>query len=603
MVPDRVLPRLAAAAIVVIAGFQPAGARAALPTSTELRYYGSTARIRGFDPVTSNDTTSSHAVSTVYEGLYEYEYLIRPYAVRPLLAETMPEVSADGLTYIIRIKKGVHFADDPCFPGGKGRELTAEDFVFSWKRIADVNNRPTCYWIFEGRFVGLDKFHEESTHGHVNYDELVAGLQALDRYTLQIKLTEPYPQLIWVLTMSYTFAVPREAVEYYGEEFLNHPVGTGPYIIGDWKFRNYRIEYVRNPTYHGDAYPTRGEPDDRQKGLLDDAGKPVPFVDNVTLNVVSDPSTEWLMFLSGRLAAAGISRDNFDAVMTPQHELTTELKARGIRLEKAPQLYTLYLGFNMDDPVVGDSPDLETALRHKKLRQALAYSIDIDKWVRFWNDRQIPATGPIPPNMEGFDPKKPRPYSFDLKRARQWLAEAGYPDGRDPKTGNRLVLTVEWPNASDPEERQSIDLLASFFDAIGVEMRPSYNNWPEFLKKMERRQCQMFRLGWVADYPDAENFLQLFYSKSASPGPNNANYTNPVFDRLFERSHRMQDSPERTALYMKMADIVIEDSPWIFLTYPLAFGLEQPWLKNYKSHDFPYPFQKFYKTDPTLMKR
>jgi ABC-type transport system substrate-binding protein len=514
----------------------------------------------------------------------------------------MPEVSADGLTYTIRIKQGIHFADDPCFPGGKGRELVAEDFIYSWKRIADVRNRSTCFWIFEGRIVGFDEYHAKSTKGKVSYDEPVEGLKALDRYTLQIKLTQPYPQLVWVLTMSYTFAVPREAVEFYKAEFLNHPVGTGPYIVKDWKWRNYRIEYARNPTYHGDTYPTIGTPEDEAAGLLADAGKPAPFLDRIVQYVIADDSTEWLKFLNGDLAASGISRNNFDAVITAQKELTPELRARGIRLLKTPQLYITYVGFNMEDPVVGMSSDPAENERRRKLRQALAHAVDIEKWITFYNDRHIPATGPLPPNISGFDPSKKRPYPFDLKRARQLLAEAGYPDGRDPKTGKKLVLTIELPNASDPEERQSIELLASFFDAVGVHLQPSYNNWPEFLKKMERKQCQIYRLGWVADYPDGENFLTLFSSKSVSPGPNHSNYVNPGFDALYERARQMQDTPERTALYQEMANIVIEDSPWIFMTYPLSFGLFQPWLKNFKPHDFPYPFLKFYSVDLNRMK-
>jgi ABC-type transport system substrate-binding protein len=583
-------------------GFGAVPAFAVLPTSSQLHYFGATERIRGFDPVTSADTTSSRAVSTVYEGLYEYEYLLRPYTVRPLLAEGMPEISPDGLTYTIRVKKGIKFADDACFPDGKGRELTAEDFIYSWKRVADVNNHSTCFWIFEDHIVGLNEFHEKSAKGSANYDEPVEGIKAPDRYTIQIKLTKPFPQLIWILTMSYTFAVPREAVDYYHEEFLNHPVGTGPYIIQDWKWRNYGITYVKNPAYHGDTYPTRGTPEDKVAGLLDDAGRPAPILDEVTLNVISDPSTEWLMFLAGKIGSAGISRDNFDAVVTSQRELTPELKAKGIRLEKTPQLYTTYFGFNMEDPVVGMSKDPAENERHRKLRQALSCSIDIEKWIEFYNGRMISANGPIPPNMAGHDEHKPRPYAFDLKRGRQLMAEAGYPDGRDPKTGKRLVITLELGNASDPEARQSVDLLASFFDQIGVELKPSFNNWPEFLKKMERRQNQMFQLGWVADYPDAENFLTLFYSKSASPGPNHCNYSNPKFDELFDRARVMQDGPERTALYQQMADMVIADAPWIFMTYPLSFGLHQPWLKNFKPHDFPYPFMKFYKVDPTKMR-
>ncbi len=603
----RLPHHLIAAAVVAIEFLGSVGTpctRAAMvPAGTGERYFGGTDRIRGFDPITSADVPSAHAIYKVFEGLYEYEYLVRPYTARPMLAEGMPEVSRDGLAYTFHLKKGMMFADDPCFPGGKGREVTAADFIYSWKRVADVKTRSNCFWIFEGRVVGIDEYHKRSMDKGVTYDEPVKGFQAPDRYTIQVKLTQPYPQLIWILTMSYTFAVPREAVEYYGQEFLNHPVGTGPYIVGDWKWRNYRIVYQRNPTYHGDSYPTRGEPGDKEKGLLDDAGKPIPFIDQVTQYVISDSSTEWLLFLNGQLATAGISRDNFSAVITPQRELTPDLRKKGIRLEKAPELWTEYLGFNMEDPVVGTSKDPEVAARHKKLRQALAYTVDIDKWVEFYNQRMLAANDPIPPGMSGHDDTRPRPYAFNLEKARQLIAEAGYPNGIDPKTGRRLTLTIELRNASEPEERQSFDLLADFVNKIGVELKPSYNNWPEFLKKMERKQQQMFRLGWVADYPDAENYLQLFTTKSISPGPNHTNYSNPEFDSLYDRATIMQDSPERTELYKKLANMVIEDSPWILLAYPLSFGLEQPWLKNYKFHAFPYPNMKFYRTDPALMKQ
>jgi oligopeptide transport system substrate-binding protein len=294
---------------------------------------------------------------------------------------------------------------------------------------------------------------------------------------------------------------------------------------------------------------------------------------------------------------SGISRDNFSAVITPQRQLTPELQARGIRLRTAPELWTEYIGFNMEDPVVGMSKDPVQNERNRKLRQALAHTIDIEKWCEFYNQRHRPATSIIPPGIAGHDERRPRPYPFDLQKARQLLAEAGYPGGIDPKTGRRLALTLELRSAQEPEERQSFELLASFVRAIGVELRPSYNNWPEFLKKIERKQQQMFRLGWVADYPDAENFLQLFATKSISPGPNHTNYSNPEFDRLYDVATVMPDSPERTELYKKLADMVMEDCPWILLGYPLAFGLQQPWLLNYKFHAFPYANMKFYKVD------
>src|ERR1043166_3010909 len=176
MVYDRLLP------LLVAAGIAADCAIAVEPSSDEMRYFGSTSRIRGFDPVTSADVPSAHAIYKVYEGLYEYEYLVRPYTVRPMLAEGMPEISPDGLTYTFHIRKGVKFMDDPCFPDGKGRELTAEDFVYAWKRVADARTKTDCYWIFEGHIVGSDEFHRKSMSQQISYDEPIEGIQALDRY-------------------------------------------------------------------------------------------------------------------------------------------------------------------------------------------------------------------------------------------------------------------------------------------------------------------------------------------------------------------------------------------------------------------------------------
>jgi oligopeptide transport system substrate-binding protein len=580
-------------AVSLHAAFLVSGVLAALTPRIESQLLGTTDRIRGFDPVTASDVYSVAAINKVSEGLYEFEYLVRPYRVRPLLAAAMPEISQDRLTYTISIKKGVRFGDDPCFSGGKGRELTAEDFVYSWKRLADARNRSTRYFSLEGRIVGLDEFRAKSTREKVSYEEPVEGLQALDPHTLRIKLKAPYPQLSYVLTQTETFALPREAVEYYGAEFLNHPVGTGPFVLREWRWRNYRVEYARNPNYHGDTYPSEGEPGDKPNGLLDDAGKRLPLVERVTEYIIADDSTAWLKFLAGDLPMSAISRDNFSAVINQAHELTPELKARGIRLDRSPELATFYIGFNMEDAVVG---------RNRKLRQALACVVDHDTLVKFYNERVLPAKGILPPGLPGYDAAAPAAYPFDLSRAKRLLAEAGYADGRDPQTGRRLTLSFDLPQANDAQERQSTELLASFFAKIGVELRPTFNNWPEFLKKLERKQCQMYRLGWIIPYPDAINFFDLFYGPNEEPGPNDSNYKNPEFDALFEKARVMDDSPKRTELYRQMEARIIEDCPYIFLTHPLSYRLIQPWLKNYKYHDCPYPNTKFYKVDPALMK-
>jgi ABC-type transport system substrate-binding protein len=552
--------------------------------------YGPTSRIKGFDPVRSGDVPSSTAIARIYEGLLEYSYLDRPYRLQPMLAAAMPVVSEDGLVYTFRLRQGIFFQDDPCFPGGKGRELTAEDFVYSIKRVADLKNASSGYWAFNRRVQGLDEFRAASAGSTpTNYDAPVEGLRAPDRYTLEIRLTEPYPQLLWVLAMHYAFAVPREAVEFYGAEFVRHPVGTGPYVLSSWE-TNYRIEFIRNPkwaeTGRIELYPSEGTAEARAAGLLEDAGKPLPFVDRIVQYMVDDPATTWMMFLAGQFSYSAISRDNWDAVITPDRDLTENLNQQGVQLLSGPTLDLYYLGFNLDDPVVG---------KNKTLRQALSCAFDPGQLVTYYNGRVTPVYGPLPKPLAGFRPA-PTAYSFDLEKARQLLAEAGYPGGIDPATGRRLELTLELGGAT-ADTRQMVELMAGMFDRIGVVLKASYNNWPAFLDKMDRRQAQMFQLGWVADYPDAENFMQLFCSANASPGPNHANYSNPEFDRLYERLRTLQAGPEKDRLCEQMADLVIEDCPWIFLYQPMDFAVVHHWLKNYSLHDFPYTMVKYRRVD------
>ena len=555
--------------------------------------YGQTSRIEGFDPAKSGDVASSMVIARMYEGLLQYSYLDRPYKVQPLLAEAMPEVSEDGLTYTFKIRQGIFFQDDACFPGDKGRALTAEDFVYSIKRVADVKNASSGYWAFNGRIVGLDEFRA-STEGTepTDYDAVVDGLRALDERTLQIKLTGPYPQLLWILAMHYSYAVPREAVEFYGDNFVNHPVGTGPFVLHKWK-RNYRIEFVRNPkwaaTGRQEFYPTVGSEEDRAAGLLNDAGKPVPFLDRIVQYVVDDAATQWMMFLAGQFSFSGISRDNWDVVITPDKGLVDDMKEQGIELITNPTLDLFYIGFNMDDPVVG---------KNKKLRQALSCAYNPEVMVKYYNGRITPVYGPVPNPLAGFKPE-PTAYSYNPEKGKQLLAEAGYPDGIDPETGRRLELTIELGGAT-ADVRQRMDLLIDMFDRIGVVLKASYNNWPTFLDKMDRRQAQLFQLGWVADYPDPENFLQLFHSDNVSPGPNHTNYINPEFDELYNTMRVLLPGEEKDRLCEQMADMVVEDCPWIFMHQPMSYALVHNWLENYKPHAFPYGMTKSRRADNRL---
>ena len=542
-----------------------------------------TARIAGFDPAQAADEATILAVGKLYEGLYQYDYWTRPYRVVPLLADGMPSVSPDGLVWTLRLRPGIRFADDPCFAAtsGRGRPVTAADFLYSLLRIADVKVGSSGYWLFRDRIEGLDAFRAASqSDAPTDYDAPGPGLRALDDRTVEIRLLAPYPQLLWALAMPYTFIVPREAVEHYGPSFPLHPVGTGPYILASAR-PNYRYEYRANPAWTDPASPrTDTVPPDAP---TPDAGRPLPLVPRIVDSVVGDPSTAWLMFLSGDLDRTTVTLDQWNSILTPEKTLRPELASRGIALARTPTLAVTYIAFNMDDPVLGPNP---------KLRQALSCAFDIPAWMQFQNGRIQPADGPVPPGVDGAS-TTPNPYSFDLDRARALLAEAGYPGGRDPATGRRLVLTLDIGSADNPEDQQGAELLASFFDRIGVQLRLSYNNWPTFLKKIQNRQCQLFKLTWLGDYPDAQNFLQLFYTPNASPGPNRSNYSNPAFDALYTQILAETNSTARATLCRTAADLVREDCPWILLSYPTKYSIRHTRLRNDLPTDFPCGTEKY----------
>ena len=541
-----------------------------------------TSRIRGFDPAHAGDQASIVATGRIYEGLLQYSYLDRPYRVEPLLAAAMPAVSEDGLVWRIEIRKGIYFSDDPCFAatGGTGRELVAQDLVYSIQRIADVKVGSGGFWAFRGKIKGLDDFRAASQgDAPTDYGAEIEGLRAIGSHEIEIRLTQPYPQLAWVLAMPYAFAVPREAVEFYGPQFVNHPVGTGPYVLASAR-QNYRYEYRRNPKWKEMG---RGNILSAAEGAAHEAER-LPRVERIVDVVVGDPSTAWLMFMSGQLDMVEVSRDQWDSIITPEKYLRPELAARGIVLNQSPQLHVSYTAFNMDDPVVGSN---------KKLRQALSCAFDSVQWMEFQNGRIMTPTGPVPPGVAGHMDSA-MPYSFDLERAKRLLAEAGYPGGKDPKTGRRLVLTLELGSADNPEARQAAELMGSFMERIGVVIEPSYNNWPAFLQKISRRQAQMFSLTWMGDYPDAQNFLQLFASENASPGPNRANFAREDFDRLYQEMVAMPESSEREELCRKAAAVVLEDCPWIFTAYPMAFTVCRDRLINYRRHDFAWGMEKYW---------
>jgi ABC-type transport system substrate-binding protein len=563
------------------------------PTDGQLTTYGAiSSKVRGMDPMDIGDTTSSAMASNIFDCLYQYHYLKRPYELVPSLAAEMPTVSEDGLTYTIKLRDDVYFQDDECFTatGGKGRKLVADDIVYSWKRIADIKNVSKNWWIFDGRIKGFDDFREYTKTAadkkDVDYSRPVEGLVAVDDHTLQVTLVKPWPQVVYMMSHLPTAAVPREAVEHYGEEFINHPVGTGPYRLKEWRHGS-KIVLERNPTYREELYPSEGEPGDEAKGLLADAGKPMPLIDRVEISVIEEDQPLWLKFVGGVLDIGGIPKDNFDTAISPNRELTPELQAKGIVLEIYDDPATFWYGLNMEDPVVG---------KNLPLRQAMNLAIDRQEYLKlFLNNRGTPARGVLPPMLSGYDPDLNSPYTvYDPDLAREKVKEAEKVHGGPLPT---IILTMGGTGSTD---RQQGEWLKRAYEKVGIKLDVDYMDWPSAQEKVKTKSAQMYAMGWVADIPDAENFMQLFYGPNASPGPNNMNYKNPEADKLYERLSVMENSPERNEIVRQMQQTVVDDLPCVLTVHRVVFLLHYDWLHNYKPHVFGYGLGKYRNVDAEL---
>ena len=482
---------------------------------------------RTLDPAQVSDTTSAEILCQIYDSLYQNAYLDRPYTVIPALAAAFPEkrifyeevqekgkkVKKARMEYQFKLRPDIFFQDDPCFPGGKGRRVTADDVIYAIKRLADPAVQSTGYWLVSGKIKGVDAFFNRAVAaGKADYVWEIEGLKALDDQTLKVTLTEPFPAFIYVMSMPYTAPVAREAVDYYNapgrEGFSRHPVGTGAYRLKQWK-RQHRIIMDRSPSFRKETYPLSGAPGDREKGLLADAGKPLPFLDEVWYTIISAGQPVWLLFLQGYLDASGIPQEQFDKVVTKNLELSDRFVKKGISLEIASELSVFYLAFNMRDPILG---------KNKYLRQALSLAYDTDLYNQiFLNGRAINAQGPLPPGIFGYDPTLRNPYkAYDPARARELLAKAGYPGGIDPKTGKPLELTYDiGSDSTRAREVATFDMRC--FEQLGLKMKLQVNTWSQHLERSHKGTFQMFSLGWNADYPDPENFLQLLYGPNAPP--------------------------------------------------------------------------------------
>ena len=560
----------------------------------EVIHIATAALVKTLDPALADDLASRNMAGALFDTLLEYDYLKRPYQLKPSMLETMPQLSADKCSYRFTLRKDLYFVPDKCFgPDGgspEGRRVRSSDVVFSLLRIADGQLHSPVFWLLRGRVKGIDKFYQASAAatgaGELEklYSQGIEGLKVIDDYTFEIILNSPDPRFLYALAIPYTGIVSQKAAEFYGQAAMaEHPVGSGPFKLESYQ-RDYRISLLRNAEYRTEYFADAADAADRQRKL--------PLADRIICSNIRQSFAAWLLFLQGELDISALNKDNSDLV-SGGGVLAACLQERQIELVKNTEFEIQYVGFSFTD---------ERLKNNLKLRQALTAAYNLPQRIKHANDLAIPAIGPIPPGVAGHDAelqKKMIPY--DLELARKLLAEAGYPNGIDPATGKALEISFD-QSGNSIRHRQIAEMTASDWSKLGIKVTINLNNAPRFYQKLRNGEMQTFRLSWIGDYPDAENFLQLFYGPN-SGGANRAAYNDPEFDAMYEAIQSMDDSPERTRRYQAMAEYIVERAPWIFESQPISFQLKHAWLENYYPHDFACNRWKYWSVNKSLKKQ
>ncbi|HVF65452.1 MAG TPA: ABC transporter substrate-binding protein [Casimicrobiaceae bacterium] len=570
--------------LVLVALTHGAGiAPAAAPVKT-LRVAFSIAET-SFDPAFASDAASGSIIANVFEAMLDYDYLARPLKLVPRTLEAMPSVEDGGLTYVARLRKGIFFTPHPAFKGQR-RELVAADYAYSLKRHLDpVQNSPWA-WLLEGKLVGGDESQARARKaGRFDYDAPLPGLEVVDRYTLKIRLKAPDYRFAYVLAVPYLGAMAREVVEAHGQDIGAHPVGTGPYRLGEYK-RSSRIVLEANPEFRRITYVPAGPVPPAHQGVANAMrDKALPFVKRIEISIIEEGQARWLAFLNGEIdgiESPGIPSEFVDVALTGG-KLKPELVAKGIRHDilLRPNVYFAY--FNMDDPVVGGYAPEKIALRRAV---GMAYNNN-DNIRVLQKGRAVAAPSPIPEGIEGHDPRqKTSAQIYDPAAARALLDKFGYKDRdgdgyREAPDGKPLVLE-RWSTPTSAS-RQGDELWKKNLDAVGLKVDFRKEKLPDLRKMARLGKIPMRTDGWNGDYPDAENFMQLLYGPNAGQ-ENQSRFNLPAFNKLYEEARALPDSPQRTALFSKMTELVIAYAPWRLTVSILEDHVHHRWIRNYVPH-------------------
>ncbi len=555
--------------------------------------YALTSSVSTLDPAISYDTVSAKVVYQIYEALYEYDYLKRPYQLVPNLADSLPVIEDDGLTYHIKLKSNVYYHEHKSFKEPKARKVVSKDFVNQIKRLA-ITQGSNGWWLFEGKIKGLDAFREKFIHSKKDYKSTqdylkamlaakIEGLNSTKKNELVIKLTQPYPQLIYALAMAFTTPVTDEVILATENNLNEVSIGTGPYYLTQWK-KNSVLKLEKFKAFHTSNFPSEGDRFSYENQLFKDSGKTLPFIEQINFHIMKESQTRWLNFLSQKIDLIVLTKDHFPLALDNTGNLNNEFSEQGIELQIAPTLTYWWLAFNMTDPILG---------KNLKLRKAMAHAINIDEYIKsFTNNIALKANSIYPPGVKGYDPSNTLPYEYNLEKAKKLLEEAGYPNGEGLPEFSYDV------RGSTTVSRQMGEFIEKELGKIGVKIKVNLNTFPGFLNKAKTGQLQLWQGGWAMDYPDPENVIQLLISKNHPPGPNSTYYSNKEVDNLYKKLFFAEDEETILKITKKVEDIVSRDLPWVMQFYSRNYILHHKHLKNFRQSDLINNNFKYLKIEP-----
>jgi oligopeptide transport system substrate-binding protein len=538
-----------------------------------------------FDPAAESEESSLQYCQNMFDAMLTYDLLARPVKLVPNTLVDMPEASGDGTTFTFHLQPGIYFASDPAFKG-KPRELVASDYVYSLKRLLDPVLHSPWKFLLDGKLAGAERVEETANRtGHLDYAAAIDGLRALDRYTLRIRLKAPDFNLLYILAMPAASALAQEVVEYYGRDVGAHPVGTGPYVLKEWR-RSSRVVLERNPGYREEffhAEPEATEWDAEIMHALD--GKRIPVNDRIEVNIIEAEQPRWLAFLNNELDLIEILPEEYGNVAVPNGKVAPNIAKQGVRLQREAKPDVSYIYFNMQDPVVGGYTPDKVALRR-------AISLAVDKHADISivrNNQALPADTIVPPGIPGYDADFRDPWGeADVAEAKALLDLFGYVD-RDGDGYRELPdgkpLSIEYASPVNALNRRMDQLIQKSLQAIGIRITFRKSPQQELRKLAKLGQTQMRTDNWQADYPDAGNFFQLLYGPNTGQ-LNYARFQLPEFDRLYEKTAAMPNSPERFAIFRKMTELVLAYAPWHLTIHRIQNHLIRPWVSGYKRHPY-----------------